>query len=130
MIRTEGKSNQEIVDEIFEVLVKQGKRCMKNGVCAHADGEGNHCAFGLLLDPANKEIMRFDEDSLSTVIKFPDNLGPNSKFINSNLEMISILQEIHDAEHHDHSGFRLSLLSKKFNIKSEWADKWVAMRFG
>ena len=102
MITTEGKTVEEVVDEIFIKLNKQGHRSMKRigppersiHQCAYSDDKGGHCAVGWLLDPDNEEAMNFGGSITGLSAK---KLGSNRKFIEDNIELMGVMQRIHDS---------------------------------
>ena len=96
MIDTKGKKIEEVAEEMFSLLVKQGGRCLdRDGSCRYGDGEGNHCAVGWLFPEENIRLMEADVtiDTLGEEY----NLGPNEDFIKEHLKDLLTLQVIHDA---------------------------------
>ena len=87
------KTAQEACDYSVQQIVAQGKRCMNGGICAHGDGQGNHCAIGWLLDPDNKALMNYDEGVQGVVDDFPKNVP---QIIKDNLDLFYELQSFHD----------------------------------
>ena len=48
---------QELFDYAIVKLVEQGKQCSAATFCLYADGKGNHCGIGWLLDEDNSKLM-------------------------------------------------------------------------
>lgn len=127
MIETQGKSAQQVVDEIFKALVSQGGKCMNQGVCAHTDFNGRYCAFGVLLDPYDKELMKYQGSCDYALKDFASRLGVNEDFININIKLLRQLQLIHDWKWKKNLKPSVRHLESRFGIKSDWLDKWEAM---
>lgn len=100
MIITEGKTLQQVVNEIAEKLIQQGKPCIKLSspvtACAYGDNKGNHCAIGWLL-PEERDDLMMDGGNVSQLVDYYDDLGPNDDFIRENEVFLFFLQGIHDA---------------------------------
>jgi len=123
MIDTTGKSLNKVCEEIFKALVDQGEQCLdKDGNCAYGNDKGHHCVIGFLLPENNPELMKFVGD-LSNLIDLGD-LGSNTDFIQSNLEALYTMQEMHDYKARSCDRDRLQ---SEFNISNKYIDQWVEM---
>jgi len=91
MIKTAGKTFQQVLDEITDKLEAQGKRCMDVYSCLYSDGEGNHCAVGWLLS----ETVTLRGDAKTLTETYPD-LGENDAFIREYTTELTYVQAIHD----------------------------------
>ena len=87
------KTAQEACDYLVQKLVAQGGRCMHDGLCAHSDGQGNHCSIGWLLDPDNEDLMNYNRGVQDVVEDFPDDVP---EVIKDNLDLFYELQSFHD----------------------------------
>jgi len=87
------KTAQEACDYSVQKIVEQGGRCINDGICAHSDGQGNHCAIGWLLDPDNEELMNYAGGVQGVVDDFPDDVP---EIIKDNIDLFSTLQVFHD----------------------------------
>ena len=97
MIDTKGKKIEEVAEEMFSLLVKQGGRCLnKWGKCSYGDGNGNHCAVGWLFPKGDIRLMEAG-DTIESLGEEED-LGPNGEFIKEHLEDLLTLQVIHDLD--------------------------------
>jgi len=57
-------TRQEIFNAAYERIVEQGVQCVDdNDACVYNDGNGNHCAIGILV--SKKLAEQFDELSIS-----------------------------------------------------------------
>lgn len=121
MITTEDKTLQEVSDEIAAALIAQGKRCMSiEGRCAYGDNQGNHCAVGWLLPPERDDLMAYIGGVPTLVDTFED-LGPNDEFIREHVELLSHIQDAHDAS----SGVRLhNAIARSLNAAFGNNDKY------
>lgn len=94
MISTEGKTIQQVSDEIAAALIKQGKPCLRNYGCAYGDNLGNHCAVGWLL-PKDSEFM-YSTENVNELARKKNYLGKNTDFIKNNTQFLSLIQKLHD----------------------------------
>ena len=87
MITTAGKTNSEIVLEIFRALNKHGKQCLnEDGDCAYGDGHGNHCGIGMLLEEGSIMSVDLPVDDLVSGYYL---VGINRDWINDNIWLCS-----------------------------------------
>lgn len=96
MINTDGKTVQQVITEVLEKFIDQGKRCTRGGNCVYGDDQGNHCAIGWLLPDDREDLMKF-EGSLSSLVTEVDDLGPNDVFIQNHFGVLNVLQLFHDS---------------------------------
>jgi len=97
MISTKGKTLVEVLNEIAEALIKQGKQatnCFET--CVYEDTEGNHCAIGFLLEE-HGDCMGLAGGLESTSFQEALRREPQREFIELHQRALSILQELHDA---------------------------------
>ena len=119
-------SAQEACDYSVQKIVEQGKRCMNDGLCAHSDGQGNHCAIGWMLDPDNKELMNYDEGVQGMVDKFPDDVP---QIIKDHVCLFEDLQNFHDQPGPLNREMRRNRLRDNYKIDTSaphW-QQWVDM---
>ena len=130
MIKTKGKSIEEVVEEIFSLLVKQGGRCVdEDGSCMYGDSEGNHCAIGFLV---GDEFADY-ENSFSALVRDKSaELGENGVFMAMNLNTLSLCQKMHDTNNNGRLGVSLhtiySALQGSLKSIPPSLDKWVELR--
>jgi hypothetical protein len=84
---------QQAIEYSLDKLVKQGERCIREGVCSYGSSGGNHCAIGWLLDANNRDLMRF-EGSASDISEDYTYFVP--LLIHSNKEAFNTFQHFHD----------------------------------
>ena len=101
MITTNGKSNFQIVDEVFTKLLEQGGRCADhNGECRYEriedDGTISHCAVGWLIPEATPRMVSFDGGVIGLFSTFNGGLGPNEEWMRENTTLLVSIQGIHD----------------------------------
>lgn len=122
MIDTTGKTFQEVSDELAEVLIKQGKRCMNNmGKCCYADGKGNHCAIGHLIDKSYYHSPGGVHNLVHAAKNRESTLGINHKFIEDNMSILGLYQSLHD---HSTKYVRANII-KKIKRKGINMDAWI-----
>ena len=130
MISTKGKSIEEVVEEIFSLLVKQGGRCVDDeGDCQYGDIYGNHCAIGFLV---GDEFADYG-NSFSVMIRDKSvEVGENGAFMAMNLDTLSLCQRIHDTNRNSRIGVSLhtiySALQGSLKSIPPSLDKWVELR--
>lgn len=129
MILTEGKTIQQVSDEIAKALIKQGKRCYSSAVggCVFSDGEGNYCAIGLVLPEDDEKIIRFIGGLSDLLETFgSENLGPNGAFIKKNLTTFYSFLGLHDNQlRKNREVVADNLISKGIDITA-W-QPWIEM---
>ena len=120
------KTAQEACDYSVQQIVAQGGRCMNDGICAHGDGQGNHCAIGWLLDPDNKKLMNYDEGVQGVVADFPVEIP---QIIKDNLDMFAVLQDFHDEGYSiDREAYRKRLRDDhNIDTSGDHWQQWVDM---
>ena len=109
---------QEACDYAVQQMVKQGKPCFlphSDGACAYADGHGNHCAIGWLLNHNNKELMSAG-DAISELVH--DGINGIPQIIHKNLSIFEKLQQFHDSA----SLRRLTPEMAKANLEQQGID--------
>jgi hypothetical protein len=84
---------QQAIEYSLDNLVMQGKQCMLNNDCAYADGKGNHCAIGWLLDANNRGLMLFAGGARALSAKHRDCVP---LLIHNNREVFDDFQHFHD----------------------------------
>ena len=123
MIDTKGKTINQVAEEVFSRLVKQGGRCLDGGgrACCYGDGTGNHCAIGWLLP---EHLM--DAGAGVRELFDSEELGPNHDFIGEHLTILKDMQILHDT---DSAGVRGVTREKlmEAGVESESIDTWVEM---
>jgi len=96
MIDTTGKTIQQVSDEIAVALIKQGDRCVNdNGGCMY-EKDGMHCAIGWLI-PKDSDAMMCKNGAFSLMTEHFNELGVNAEFIKENIDVLEVLQAIHDS---------------------------------
>lgn len=95
MILTQGKTLQEVVDDIAAVMIQQGCLCLNDELCAYGNEQGEHCPVGHLLPEDREELMSSPQGVRGLCELYPD-LGPNDQFIRDNIEAMEDLQRLHD----------------------------------
>ena len=135
MIDTEGKTTRQVVVEIFEALVSQGRQCTLEGVCCYGDGEGNHCAVGWLMPEeisTSRELAKtvICEDLLIVIAgKLPKNEKTSSwySFLKNNKHLLRMVQQVHDESH---SAKRAALLLNTTHFADDPIDftDWIAIQ--
>ena len=106
MIDTTGKTIEEVVEEMFALLVKQGGRCVdEDGNCSYGDRLGNHCAIGFLIE---EQMMDCSDGVDAMVRNFNISIGANAGFIAMNLNVLSLCQKLHDTNNNSRTGRSLS----------------------
>ncbi len=135
MIDTTGKTISQVVHEVMEKLVQQGKRCMsgETGQCMYGDGEGNHCAIGWLLPEDDSTLMSFT-GGIDNLVEISNSdadytLGINSAFIVEHRGILFILQNLHDNVPRTfrtrHTKDLLALGVKNTPLFQQWIDLGV-----
>ena len=117
---------QEACDYSVQQIVAQGKRCINDGICAHSDGQGNHCAIGWFLDPDNEALMNYDGSVQGVVEDFPDDVP---EVIKDNIDLFSELQRFHDHPNSIIRKMRRNRLRDNYNIDTSaphW-QQWIDM---
>ena len=126
MIITEGKTIQQVSDEIAAKLIVQGHRCILRSVpgigsmCSYNDGNGNHCAIGWLLP----EDHRCNEHhgGINSLISTWEDIGTNDQFIRDNWEILEVLQDVHD----NPSQLEITFLECNGLDMTAWGE-WISM---
>jgi len=126
MIDTAGKTLNQVCEEIFQLLNKQGKRCVNESGCVYGNDEGHHCAVGFLLPEDDKKLMNFS-GSLNQLINHSGigDLGINGKFIEKYFTELTLLQSVHDCVTKEYRISARDELADRFRIKNEYMDQWV-----
>ena len=97
MILTDGKTFEEVCQEIADALVKQGGQC-RNTVtnsCAYGNDKGQHCAIGWLLPDDRERLMGFSGGANTLITHFRD-LGPNDAWLREHKSRLMTIQRFHD----------------------------------
>ena len=120
------KTVQEACDYSVQKIVEQGWRCINDGICAHSDGQGNHCAIGWLLDPDNEDLMNYRGPVCATAKDFPHKVP---QIIKDNVKLFGTLQEFHDEDYSIIREMCRNRLRDNYNIDTSaphW-QQWVDM---
>lgn len=104
MIDTKGKTETQVVKEIFEALVKQGRRCISEheGLdCVYGNEKDDHCGVGMLLPADCPELMSFMGDVDELVLFIEENqylldVVVNFEFIKKHKDLLDEVQTMHD----------------------------------
>lgn len=126
MITTKGKTVQEVLDEIAQALIKQGKQCIDDKDCIYGDSEGNHCAVGWLL-PENDDYLMSFRGTINTMIRTKHSLGENQDFLFENNNLLYEIQQLHDSESKLLRNYSLNEIKKKFNFNMDAWIPWVEL---
>lgn len=103
-ITVKGKSVSQVVTEVMERLVVQGKRCVDPNLdytsCLYSDGEGNHCGIGWLLnektcDDSMKALGNL-EFLIQGHLRHEDDTLANH--LSESITTYSLLQRVHDSD--------------------------------
>ena len=98
MISTIGKTKEEVVSEMFQQLVMQGKQCVDIvHACRYGNDDGDHCAVGFLLDEEDEGLMESGMSADDLIDSEYGALGENDNFMQENKLLLCQCQEIHDA---------------------------------
>jgi len=99
MINTEGLTLQQVSDSVAKALIDQGCQSVSSldDSCMYGDGNGNHCAVGMMISPSNEMAMELG-GGVTTLLSsgFIDD-EENFEFIRDNVPFLDQLQELHDA---------------------------------
>ena len=126
MIKTEGKTVEQVVEEIFALLVKQGKRCVNaNNECAYGNTVGEHCAVGFLLHET-KQYMDFG-GSVRDLCSSLEHLGPNHNFIINNVSILNLAQRVHDRSNNRGREFDSRALKRRIGRDTPALDEWLEL---
>jgi len=125
MITTEGKTLQQVSDELAETLINQGERCVGVVGCVYGNGRGQHCAVGWLL-PEDPELMQF-KGPLHDLIVEQTGLGPNESFLKKNVKFLDYIQSLHDAKTKRYRKRIVGRVSEEFDLDMTAWQPWVDM---
>jgi hypothetical protein len=120
---------QETFDYVVDKIVGQGGRCMSGEVvssgCAYGDGEGKHCSIGWLLDPNDRDLMKYSGGVACLARDFPFALPD---VVVKNIEIFSSVQIFHDtAMSRNRKLDALDIQKQGINISNPNVQKWIDM---
>ena len=118
MISTTDKNLNEVLIEIAGLLVAQKVPCINlwdgfteaTPECAYGNDLGHHCAVGFLIDPSNEAAMSYIGD-VSELLEDVD-LGEERTFLEDNVEILGLLQQLHDSNSKDERGKLLARITQ------------------
>lgn len=119
---------QEAMDYAVQKIVEQGKRCVgAQNSCWYADGQGNHCAIGWLLDEDDEFLMNSGGDIVSLCDVNPDFIP---ELILNNKDLFAQLQHFHDTDKVWKKRIGMSYLEAAGidTSKPHW-QQWLKMEF-
>lgn len=121
---------QEAMDYAVQKIVAQGKQCMVDddnaNMCLYADGSGNHCAIGWLIDTTQFRAQSYEGGLALLLEDYPDVIPD---LVDNNYAAFDLLQQFHDYSERNHRIHRRQKLASEFGIDttgSHW-DQWVEM---
>lgn len=132
MITTEGKTLQQVSDEIAAKLIAQRKPCMLENPerCVYGDKNGNHCAVGWLLPENNPELMGSSSGVKSLTTKVQRgliHLGKNQKFIIKHADALSVMQSLHDIKDPASRQYSADQLTQEHGLDMAAWQPWINM---
>ena len=134
MIDVQGKSLQQISDEIAEALIRQGVQCRNNitDLCVYGNSEGQHCAVGMIIPEdevwafevegqvynlLNYGYVRFETGHRDTPFWF--------SFLNENKEFFNLIQHLHDTSSVSSRKVFAERVSELYKIDMKAWDDWI-----
>lgn len=117
-------NKQEIFNEVYTKLVKQGAPSIENGVCRYRGPNNTRCAVGWLI-PDEEYQETFEAKGVVTVAREEIEEGPLRKFLWENQEFLEELQKAHD------SLLEYGYSDYPADLKPEsWLEKWKGAMSG
>lgn len=130
MIKTQRRKFEDVVRDIFDMLMTQGVRCVKepddqSSPSVYHNEHGHSCVIGFLL-PKNRKIKSSDLNIIELLQTHFEHLGKNRGFIKKHKKGLALLQDIHDGyDSTDYSQIALEKIEAVYKIDLAYWSNWL-----